>query len=158
MSPHVDNNLYIDASHLVTDRRRISDTLMTAIMWVIYSYLWAPFVSLLAWLLGIEFAYDVMVRAGGAKGLVNVLIFYGIVLVCIIVVVTAWSAVNRYRFAGRDRRQSVVDVPDEQIAEHFSLSPEVFDMIRNTRVSNVSISPSAMIEGVRAVEISRNES
>lgn len=153
----VDSNVHIDASHLVTNRRRFSDTVMTAIMWVIYSYLWAPFVSLLAWLLGIEFAYDVMVRAGGAKGLVNVLIFYGIVLVCIIIVVTGWSAVNRYRFAGRDRRQAVVDVPDEQIAEHFSLSLEEFHTIRNTRVSKVSISPSAMIEQVREVDMARNK-
>ena len=157
MPPPVNSNVHIDASHLVTDRRRISDTLMTAIMWVIYSYLWAPFVSLLAWLLGIEFAYDVMVRAGGTKGLVNVLIFYGIVLACIIVVVTAWSAVNRHRFAGRDRRQAIFNVPDEQIAEHFSLSVEMFDKIRNTRVSNVSISPNAIIERVRAVEIESNE-
>ena len=158
MPPAIDSNVHIDASHLVTDRRRISDTLMTAIMWVIYSYLWAPFVSLLAWLLGIEFAYDVMVRAGGAKGLVDVLNFYGIVLACIILVVTAWSAVNRHRFAGRDRRQSIVDVPDEQIAEHYSLSPEVFDKIRNTRVSQVSISPNAVIEQVRVIKIERNES
>jgi biofilm PGA synthesis protein PgaD len=155
MHPHVDSDLYIDASHMVTDRRRISDTLMTAVMWVIYSYLWAPFVSLLAWLLGIEFAYDVMVRAGGAKGLVDVLIFYSIVLVCIIIVVTAWSAINRHRFAGRDRRQSVANVPDEQIAEHFSLSLEVFNKIRSARVSNVSISPGAMIEQVRAVDITK---
>ncbi len=153
----VDSNVHIDASHLVTNRRRFSDTLMTAIMWVIYSYLWAPFVSLLAWLLGIEFAYDVMVRAGGAKGLVNVLTFYGIVLVCIILVVTIWSSINRYRFAGIDRRQSVENVSDEQIAEHYSLSPELFDKMRNTRVSRVSISPNGTVEQVAAVEIERNK-
>lgn len=144
--------MHIDAPHLVTHRRRISDTVMTAIMWIIYSYLWAPIISLLAWLLGIEFAYDVMVRAGGAEGLVDVLIFYGMVLACIIVVVTAWSGVNRYRFAGHDRRQSVVDVPDERIAAHFALAPEDFDRIRNSRVANIVISPDGRVERVREVE------
>ena len=153
----VDSNVHIDASHLVTNRRRFSDTLMTAIMWVIYSYLWAPFVSLLAWLLGIEFAYDVMVRAGGMKGLVNVLTFYGIVLACIILVVTAWSAVNRHRFAGRDRRQSVVDVSDVQIAVYYSLWPDVFNKMRNSRISYVSISPDGRVEQVRSVEIERKK-
>jgi biofilm PGA synthesis protein PgaD len=148
----IEHNVHIDASHLVTHRRRISDTVMTAFMWVVYSYLWAPFVSLLAWLLGIEFAYDVMVRAGGAKGLVDVLIFYSIVLACIIVIVTSWSAINRHRFAGQDRRRSVSDVTDEEIAEHFSLSGDLLDTMRNARVASVSINANGLVEGAQLIE------
>ena len=152
-----EQNVHIDASHLVTNRRRFSDTVMTAFMWVIYSYLWAPFVSLLAWLLGIEFAYDVMVRAGGARGLVDVLFFYSIVLACIIVVVTGWSAVNRRRFAGLDRRKSVSNVSDEDIAEHFSLSGDLLDTMRNSRIANVSISPDGLVDRVHVFETDKEK-
>ena len=98
----VGKDLHIDVPHLVSRRRRASDTVATAVMWVLYSYLWAPFISLLTWLLGFEFAYDVMVRAGGANGLLEILMYYGIVLTCIVVLVTSWSWINRYRFSGHD--------------------------------------------------------
>ena len=72
----VGKDLHIDAPYLLSRRRRITDTVATAMMWILYSYLWAPFISLVAWLLGFEFAYDVMVRAGGANGLLEILMYY----------------------------------------------------------------------------------
>ena len=48
----------IAAPHLLTRRHRARDTLLTAIMWALYLYLWLPALSLVAWILGIEFAYD----------------------------------------------------------------------------------------------------
>ena len=86
--PALGEDIHIDAPHLLTPRRRVTDAVATAVMWVLYSYLWAPFISLVAWLLGFEFAYDVMVRAGGAQGLGDILLWYGLILICIIIVVT----------------------------------------------------------------------
>ena len=98
-------NLHINVPELLSRRRRFRDAFVTAFMWLVYTYLWAPFVSLIAWLLGFEFAYDVMIRSGGIQGLKNVLSWYGLMLGCIIIVVTSWSLVNRLRFSGRERRQ-----------------------------------------------------
>lgn len=140
--------MHIDAPHLVSHRRRITDAVATAVMWVIYSYLWAPLISLLAWLLGFEFAYDVMIRAGGAQGLVKVLQFYGIVLACIIIVVTAWSAVSRYRFVDKDRRQSTRNTSDEEIATYFELSDEKLQQLRGSLSAKVLIAPTGHIDHV----------
>lgn len=145
-------DVHIDAPQLVTERRRITDAVATAVVWVIYSYLWAPLISLIAWLLGFEFAYDVMVRAGGAEGLVTVLKFYGIVLVCIIVVVTAWSAVNRYRFADKERRRSVQNTTDEDIAAYFALPPGELEKLRGSLRANVYVAESGQIERVSVLE------
>ena len=49
-------NLHINAPELLSRRRRMGDAFITGLMWIIYSYLWAPLVSLIAWLLGFEFA------------------------------------------------------------------------------------------------------
>ena len=146
------NDMHIDAPHLVSHRRRLTDAVATAVMWVIYSYLWAPFISLVAWLLGFEFAYDVMVRAGGANGLLSILYWYGVVLLCIFVVVTGWSAINRHRFAGLDRRQSVIDITDDELAEHFAIDLEILQKLRSSRNAVVSINETGGIENVEILE------
>jgi biofilm PGA synthesis protein PgaD len=105
-------------------------------MWLVYSYLWAPLISLVAWLLGFEFAYDVMVRAGGFETLKEVIRFYLIVVAIIFVVVAGWSTINRRRFARHDRRQTIDSVPDTEIAAYFGMSPskQVFSIwTRNQR-------------------------
>jgi biofilm PGA synthesis protein PgaD len=97
-------------------------------MWLVYSYLWAPLISLVAWLLGFEFAYDVMVRAGGFETLKEVIWFYLIVVAIIFVVVAGWSTINRRRFARHDRRQTIDSVPDTEIAAYVSIEASILDM------------------------------
>ena len=89
-----ESQLHIDAPELLSRRRRMGDALATGFMWIVYSYLWAPFVSLLAWLLGFEFAYDVMIRAGGIHMLLESLYWYGQMLLAIIISVSGWSLLN----------------------------------------------------------------
>ena len=148
----VGKDLHIDAPHLLSRRRRITDTVATAMMWILYSYLWAPFISLVAWLLGFEFAYDVMVRAGGANGLLEILMYYGIVLICIVVLVTSWSWINRYRFSGHDRRQSGHETTDHEIAEYFDLDAEDLQKIRGSLIAKVTVSSSGRIEHIHVLK------
>ena len=61
--------LHINKPELLSRRRRMGDAFVTGLMWMLYSYLWAPLISLVAWALGFEFAYDVLIRSGGAYAL-----------------------------------------------------------------------------------------
>ena len=141
--------LRIDAPHLLSRRRRLSDAFVTGFMWLVYSYLWAPFISLVAWLLGFEFAYDVMVRAGGIAALNSVLFWYGVMIVLIILVVTAWSLSNRFRFAKQDRRRARDVTTDAEIADFFALSASDMSALRDSRVANVHVSGDGEIDQVR---------
>ena len=118
----VPENLHINVPELLTRRRRLSDAFVTGLMWVVYTYLWAPLLSLIAWILGFEFAYDVMIRAGGIVGLKRVLVWYGIMLACICIVVTGWSMLNRLRFSGRERRKGAEIVDDSALASAFGVA------------------------------------
>lgn len=138
----------IHAPHLLSPRRRLSDAVITGFMWVLYSYLWAPLISLVAWLLGFEFAYDVMVRAGGVKALKEVLWWYGIVLAAIFVVVAAWSAINRHRFADHDRRHAGQDVGKTELAAYFALQREQLQSMQSARSMSLSFDASGSIEQV----------
>lgn len=144
------DKLHIDAPQLLPRRRRIGDALATGIMWALYSYLWAPLISLVAWLLGFEFAYDVMIRAGGYETLKEVLFFYAFMVACIFVVVSGWSTMNRRRFAGRDRRKAVDPVTDAEIVAHFDIQEEYLTALRDSRVSLVYLDGAGQIERVEA--------
>lgn len=151
------DNLHIDTPHLLSRRRRLSDAVVTGLMWILYSYLWAPLISLIAWLLGFEFAYDVMIRAGGIHTLQEALWLYGIVVVCILLVVTAWSMINRHRFGGHDRRQSGALVGNDELSEFFELDHETVRCMQSARNIGVLLSEDGRVEQVDTIDVDRDQ-
>lgn len=138
----------IDAPHLLTRKHRARDTLLTALMWALYFYLWLPALSLVAWLLGIEFAYDVMVRAGGAQSLARELSWYGLILVIIFFVITAWSVSQHMRFAGKNRRAATARINDDALRQASGLTEESFSRLRDHRCLIVSFDDSGVVQSV----------
>jgi biofilm PGA synthesis protein PgaD len=140
--------LHIDCPEILTRRQRFGDTFVTGMMWALYTYLWAPLLSLIAWLLGFEFAYDVMVRAGGIEALLSVLHWYALMVGSIVVVVTGWSLANRIRFGKKERRHSADQVDDKAIADVFHLDSEQLDTLRHSRVIRLSHNDSGGIDSM----------
>ena len=138
----------IDAPHLLTRKHRARDTLLTALMWALYFYLWLPALSLVAWLLGIEFAYDVMVRAGGAQSLARELSWYGLILLIIFFVITGWSASQHMRFAGKNRRAATARISDAALHRTSGLTEEGFARLRDRRCLIVSFDDSGTLQSV----------
>lgn len=145
--------LHINVPELLSRRRRLSDAFVTGLMWLVYTYLWAPLVSLIAWMLGFEFAYDVMIRSGGIQGLKNVLGWYGLMLGCIIIVVTCWSLVNRLRFSGRERRHGASTVDDDELASTFGVELIALRKLRNARVARLSLDADGRIQHIKPTKI-----
>jgi biofilm PGA synthesis protein PgaD len=128
------NDISIDAPELMTRPERTRDAVATALLWAVYVYLWVPLVSLFAWWLGFEFAYDVMVRAGGASSLKNVLVDYSIAVGIIFAVVTLWSFSNRIRFRGLNRRKISAAVSDEELADQFGIDAAQVAHLRQQKI------------------------
>jgi biofilm PGA synthesis protein PgaD len=125
--------IYIDAPEALTRRQRTVGALITAVMWAAYAYLWLPLVSLFAWGLGFELAYDAMVRAGGAGALRSALFWYGVVLADVIATVALWSLINRWRFADHNRRTAHPRVADTAMADHFGVTIGAVEQLRGAR-------------------------
>lgn len=123
----------IQAPELLTARQRARDTVVTAAMWGFYLYLWLPLISLFAWVLGFELAYDIMMRAGGARDLGSILVVYGVIIGVIFVVVTAWSLINRVRYRGLNRRLLGKPVADDVVAGFFEVDPATLGKLRKAR-------------------------
>lgn len=152
----IEQNIHINAPQLLSRRRRVGDALVTGFMWAVYSYLWAPLISLFAWLLGFEFAYDVIVRAGGIHSLKEILAIYSMLVACIFVVVAAWSFTNRLRYSGHhDRRKGAEPVSDAEIAAHFDIDDDQLRVMRVSQVVTIDLSEFGEIESVEADDLQR---
>jgi poly-beta-1,6-N-acetyl-D-glucosamine biosynthesis protein PgaD len=91
----------------ILDRRlKTRDAVLTTVLWVIYAYLWLPFISLIAWLVGIDFAYGLVEQAGGLSHLVELLTSFAIALAFITCIVIGWSALQFWRFHDKERRST----------------------------------------------------
>ncbi len=133
----VTSDVCIHAPELLTRRERTRDRFATGIMWVLYAYLWLPAISLAAWVLGFEFAYDVLVRAGGFAHLKTLLYWYGLTIATIFVAFGGWSFSNRRRFAGNDRRRQLNPVTNEGLAEFFRISEDDLAVMHRGRTLSV---------------------
>lgn len=146
------DDIQIDVPELLRTSHRARDTVVTALMWGVYIYLWVPMLSLVAWLLGIEFAYDAMVRAGGGRALVAVLFAYSMILGVIFLTVTLWSLGNRLRFRHAERRRGAGRVTDAETCEHFGLSLEQLATLREAQRVVVVLDETGGLAGFEATE------
>lgn len=115
--------------------------MFTAIMWMLYVYLWVPLLSLGAWGLGFELAYDVMIRSGGIKSLGPTLLTYLSVLGAIVAMVVLWSLTNRARFRHSPRRKAVRTVSDEEMAGWFGIDREALKQLRASKCARIDFDP-----------------
>ena len=154
-TPH--DEIYIDVPHLVSRQRKVGDAVVTGLMWILYSYLWAPLISLIAWLLGFEFAYNVMIRLGGLNTLPALMVWYVGMIVSIVLAVTLWSGINRLRFSGSDRRKAVAPVTEDEIADFFDLEPSSLLAMKESKICRVTLDDNAVIERVTMEDTSSDD-
>ena len=124
-------HLYINEPELLTGPERTRDTVFTAVMWGVYLYLWLPIVSLFAWLLGFEAAYEVLIRAGGLEEIADILLVYGIIVLVIFDAVTGWSLGNLWRYGKFTRRSSAKGVSIEETAAYFHVDSATVKELRS---------------------------
>ncbi len=142
----VPQNMHFELPEELSRKDRARDSAITAILWAVYLYLWVPLVSLLAWALGFEFAYDVMIRAGGARDLVNILLQYSFVVTLILGTFTIWSVSNRLRFKGLNRRTKRDPVDIQAIAAYFRVSETEASEMRLHQIIHVDVDASGKPE------------
>lgn len=131
------------------DRRlKTRDTILTTVLWAIYAYLWLPFISLLAWFIGIDFAYGLVERAGGLENLAQLLGRFSIALIAITVVVIGWSALQYWRFHERDRRTGSPSTNYDDELSLWNIDAETLYRIRQGRRLTIDLDECGAISSV----------
>ena len=126
------------------------DTLLTTFMWVVYAYFWLPMISFGAWLLGIDFAMEAMVEAGGLVGLIEIIRWYGVIALFLLLIIVGWSTLQRVRFHNKDRRKPVDSVPDEDFLKLSGLDADQFALLRSANRVQVDINEAGETVGVHS--------
>ena len=103
-------------------RQRTRDSMLTALMWGIYIYLWIPAITLGAWLIGFERFYEVVALYGGYEMVLEMLDWYAMVILAIATCIVGWSGLNNRRFRNRERRNATAKTSSRQISEFFGNS------------------------------------
>ena len=143
-------DVIINARNVVSRRIRNRDRVLTTLMWLLYAYLWLPLISLGAWYLGVQFAYDLVLRAGGTDPLISLLLSFLLILLITALVVIVWSWIQRARFAKNERRVSspALEPADEQA--FWEISETEHSRIRSSKRLVIDLDETGQLTRVEA--------
>lgn len=141
-------DVIINARNVVSRRIRNRDRILTTIMWVLYAYLWLPLISLGAWYLGVQFAYDLVLRAGGTDPLISLLLSFLLILLVTALVVILWSWIQRARFANNERRISSPALEPAAEKAFWGISNTEHDQIRSGKRLVIDLDETGKLTGI----------
>jgi len=133
------NPLIIDKPELQSPQKKIFFSMLTFIFWVIWFYIWLPLVSLIAWLLGIDFFYEHMIILGGIDGLISEISWYGTIITLSALTLVAWSVYNMMRFRNKNRRSSLKQISLEDQSDYFKLETEALKTCQQEKRVVISV-------------------
>lgn len=124
----------IDRSDLQPAAMRALFNVLTMALWSSYVYLLLPVATLLAWYAGFNAVYEEMVLRRGWESLIDLLGFYGFIVLVMGCVQVGWASVNWARFRGkRDRRRLRARQVDMQVENKFMMDTAEIPIWQNAR-------------------------
>lgn len=131
--------LIIERPELQSPARRTLYSVVTALAWSLWLYLWLPLVSLLAWLAGIRLmVLEVFLPVGGQDWMELIRLLGFVVLAVLAIVV--WSQYNLRRYGQRNRRKRIPNVEAETLASYYEISPAQLEKLRSKRLLTLDYS------------------
>lgn len=132
---------------------RIQRSLFAAIAaagWLIWLYLFAPLLSVLGWVFGIQ-RFQTYVLFNEAHSL-STLLVYGLIIAIAGLALIAWALYNYIRFRGADRRTAPSPVNDVQLAAGFRIAIEQVHAVQKAQVSVLTHDEKGQIVAVREAQ------
>lgn len=124
---------------------------LTLLLWVIYLYLWIPFISVLAWLTGVHLFHHHIIERGGLRQLAIDLRQYGMVVGVMVTVYLAWAVINYLRFRRTRRLGNVPAVTSTMLAAHFRVDVAEVEQLQSLRICEFSHDEDGNIVAMRPV-------
>jgi biofilm PGA synthesis protein PgaD len=109
-------------------------SMLTVVLWTSYVYLLLPVATLLAWYVGFTAIYEEMVMRRGWETLIELIGFYGLIVLVMGLIQVGWASGNWARFRGkRDRRRLHERHVDMEIEKMFMMDTGEFPLWLNAR-------------------------
>ena len=130
----------INRPHRQAPLQRTLFTVITMVAWTLWISLWLPFLTLIAWLLGLEDAFKQLGLMHPLQAANNLSIVLIIAIVCTLSM-GSWSQYNRLRFAGKQRRRGNRGLDIEEMAPALAASVETAKQLRARQRSVIRFAP-----------------
>ncbi|MCG3200528.1 MAG: hypothetical protein NFCOHLIN_00383 [Gammaproteobacteria bacterium] len=124
---------------------------LTLLLWVVYLYLWIPFISVMAWLTGVHLFRHHIIERGGLRQLAIDLRQYGIVIGVMVAVYLGWAVTNYLRFRRTRRLGSAPEVTGTMLAAHFRVDLAAVEQLQSLRICEMSHDEDGNIVAMRPV-------
>jgi biofilm PGA synthesis protein PgaD len=123
----------IDKPKLKSFVRKITELSFTSLMWGLWFYLFLPLLNFVLWIVGIRYFYIEVFDLAGYKGLIDLLMKAGWVILSVFLVLRSWGFYNYWRFGKKERRKSLPSETFEKTVEYFQVSPEQIQQIQSSK-------------------------
>lgn len=123
--------LIIERPDLQTAGQRWGYRSLTALCWVLWLYLFMPLVSVLAWALGLTWAYRMLLQDLELIELWHMVTAYSAGIGALSAVYMFWAVTSYFRFRRASRRKSPSRVADELLAASHNLGVAELQVLRD---------------------------
>ena len=134
--PDFAEGIIIDKPSFKSKTRNLTEWSMSIFGWILWFFLFRPFVLLITWVLGYDILYVQMYKLEGYKNIDRFLMF-GIIIASLYVLLRAWNVYNAKRFRGKDRRKRAEDVDVKGMADFFETTPDQMQSLQECRSVDV---------------------
>ncbi|NLD37584.1 MAG: poly-beta-1,6-N-acetyl-D-glucosamine biosynthesis protein PgaD [Desulfatiglans sp.] len=118
-------SLIIERPEKQSAAQRFGFGLLTIAFWGLFAYFIRPVLTLGAWVVGLWRFQDVMIEAHGIEHLGRLLLLYGVIILCMALVLIAWSFYNLFRYGHNEKRiNQPQPVTVEMLGDFFKVAPE----------------------------------
>ncbi len=131
-------NIIINHPEWQTTKQKYLIGLVTLGFWMLWFYLWAPLISLLAWVFGIHTFHYQMIELEGYKGVLRLMGTYAIVIGILGGGLILWATYNIQRFSGMDRRSLRPVVTNEMMATKLKIETNYLEDLLNSKVISIN--------------------
>jgi poly-beta-1,6-N-acetyl-D-glucosamine biosynthesis protein PgaD len=142
------NPLIIESPELQTNVQRYGWSSVTLFFWMLYVYLWLPFITLIAWWFGLKIFHRQIIELHGYEGVIDKLGLYSIIIIILSIVLIGWARIENYRFKDSVRRVGRNNVSVGEVAKTFNLQESQLTQLMQKKSVIVYFSEKGQLSGI----------
>ncbi len=123
----------IDRPELKSISRQVTEWSVTAIMWLLWSYLFLPLLNLIPWVLGIHFFYTEVVEKLSPEAYYMIFLRLLLLIFIVLFIIIAWGYYNYLVFGQQELRRTAAVASREDLARCFRLSSRTVASLQNSK-------------------------
>jgi biofilm PGA synthesis protein PgaD len=125
--------LILNMPDLVAKHTKIGSSVVTAVCWMFFVYLWMPLITLIAWFISADHAYDEIRFAHEITNLERLTVIYGLIVLALGGSLLLWAWKEYLRFHNVNRRREPIAVENAELAAYTNLQADHIGTWQHTR-------------------------